>query len=346
MKKLTVILDYDDVLVDCNGYAVEKLNKEIGSHYSIYDITAWGPLGNDLDKRLKYFSDPNFVATMPVLAGAKEFVAELTKIAETLIMTSVEYQCAGARYSHVLENFKEINPGNIIIGNRKDMIKGDLILDDGHHNLANSKIAYPVLFQKPWNFSKTGILSVNGYDAFLQLVRITRDICNKDMSKLDAVSLIGATGSGKKELAARLIQTGKFERVKTYTTKKDNNYHVLDYADFTNRRENGFFSETSMYMGEFYGMRVDDIARIREKGKIPLMILDINGAMSLQLHCNALNVYVRADKEVCTRSILKRNITDEEKVRYILSLDRELCNEDLCDIAVDSRNWENIMKYF
>ena len=346
-RKRKIFLDYDDVLVDCNGYAIRKLNSELNTSYTIYDVKEWGLLNNDLDRRLKYYSDPRFISEIPVLPGAREFVSTLSKKAEVFIMTSVEHCCASARFAHVVENFPEILPGNILLGSRKDMIRGDFILDDGHHNLKNSQIACPVMFQRPWNFSKTGVLSVDSYDAFLRLFETTCSMWNRDTGEANAVSIIGATGSGKKKLAEKLIETGLFERVKTYSTKKDPNYNYLDFNEFTRRRDQGFFSETSSYINQYYGMRCEDMQRILDKGKIPLMILDINGAMAIQSYCRALNVYVKAEKDECVRSILSRNNIDmDEKVQRIVSLDRELLNEDLCDITVTKNEYEKVMDMF
>lgn len=342
-KKLKVILDYDDVLVDCNGAAVKKLNKEIGSSYTIYDITQWGPLGNDLDKRLAYYSDPEFIGSIPLFKGAKEFVHKLSKIVEVFIMTSVEPQCAGSRVNHIVMNFPDVAPGNIIIGNRKDMFHADVILDDGYHNLEHSNTTYPVMFQKPWNFGKTGILSVNSYDAFLQLVNIVCETQTKNAEEAEVVSLIGPTGAGKKMLADALVETGKFERVKTYTTKQNSeDYHILSLEEFTTKKETNFFSETSIYMGDFFGMREDDIKDVIEKGKIPLMILDINGAMAVQAAFNAINVFVKEDKERCIESIVKRQLPIDKTVQKIVSLDLELRNEELCDITVSQDEVEKI----
>ena len=46
---MKVILDYDDVLNECNEEAIRKLNKEYGYSYCLEDITNWGILENELD---------------------------------------------------------------------------------------------------------------------------------------------------------------------------------------------------------------------------------------------------------------------------------------------------------
>lgn len=345
VKPLDVVLDYDDVLVDCNGSAIERLNKEHHTNYTIYDIKSWGSINPELDKRLAYYSDPEFMASLPLLPGAREFVNALSKEARVSIMTSVAPLCAGVRVDHIIRNFPEINPSNIIIGGRKDLIRPDIILDDGHHNLENSNALYPVMYQRPWNYGKTGILSVNGYDAFLQLVHTIKNTQQKDATKAEVVSLIGPTGVGKKKLADALVETGKFERVKTYSTKEDYaHYNVLSFDEFTRREKSGFFTETSSYMGQFFGMCVNDIQHIIEKGLKPIMIVDINGAMAIQSTFNALNVFVKDEKEECIKAILTRQMNVDETVQRIASLDLELRNEEFCDITVDCNNYKKIIE--
>lgn len=333
-KKLNFLLDYDDVLVKCNDTAIKRLNSEYGTEYTIYDIKKWGPMGNRLDERLKYYSDPDFIASLPLMEGAREFVQELSEIGDVFIMTSVESICASARITHILENFPEIPASNILIGGRKDMINADMALDDGIHNLENSNAAYPVLFQRPWNYGKNGILSVSGYKEFLQLAHIIGNFSKKE-GLPELVSIIGPVGSGKKEIANNLIDSGIFKRVATYTTKKDaTSYHIISRDDFTYRKESGFFFETSIYMGEFFGTRYDDIIAVIDEGKIPVMILDINGAMAIQSKFNTLNVFAKTSKEDCIREILSRNFPIDEAVQKITSLDLELHNEELCDLSI------------
>ena len=76
---LKVIIDYDDVLNDCNQAAIEKLNKEEGTRFLLSDIHKWGITRTLLDKRIEYFKDPLFMSTVPLRKGAKKFIKQLSK---------------------------------------------------------------------------------------------------------------------------------------------------------------------------------------------------------------------------------------------------------------------------
>ena len=75
MKKyrLRVGLDVDDILYDCNAYALQRLNEErVGKPpLTIYDIRGWGRGESAVDARLAYFSSPEFVQSQPVLPGQR-----------------------------------------------------------------------------------------------------------------------------------------------------------------------------------------------------------------------------------------------------------------------------------
>ena len=77
-----------------------------------------------------------------------------------------------ARAERLIKDFPEIPAENIIMGTRKDVISLDIMLDDGAHNILNSRAAYPVLFRKPWNEGLSGLLSVNSYDDFLHFCEL------------------------------------------------------------------------------------------------------------------------------------------------------------------------------
>ncbi len=341
-KGFTVILDADDTLYQCNNKAIELLNAERGTSYTIYDIKKWGMTGGLIDERLKYFNDPDFISSLRPINGAQEFVKKLSTIAEILICTDVKPQCAGSRFYSIIRDFPEIPPKNIIIGGRKDLLVADMSLDDGIHNLENSRVDYPVLFQQPWNYGNTGMLSVAGYDEFLELVKLiksTRDCIHH----YEMVVLIGPSGSGKKQVAKQLIQKGNFERVKTYSTKNDTHYHSLSFEEFTLKKDAGFFSETSIYLGDMYGTRKEDIEQVISKGKIPLMILDINGAVAIRHLYDSLNVFVKAPKEDCIFDLLQRNLPTERAVQRITAIDSELRNEELCDLTITKYDFNKII---
>lgn len=335
-KSFKVILDCDDVLYQCNGYALEKLNRVYGSKYMLSDITTWGPLGNSLDRRLQLFSDPDFVSEQPLFPGAKKFVDELSKRSEVVIATNVPAQCAGARIAAIVRDFPEIPLSNILIGGRKDLLTGDMMLDDAPQNLDGANVHYPVLFRQPWNYGRTGMLSISTYREFLTLVDMVKESESMNPCPPEAIVLVGPSGAGKKKLAEKLVAAEpKICRVYSYTTKADPNYKVLSKEQFESERES--FFETSSYMGHLYGTRFTDVQSVIDAGKIPLLVMDMNGMVAMKSHFHVLSVFVKAKKEDCIRDIsvrLLHGMPLDEAVHRIAGIDTELRNEEFCDLTL------------
>lgn len=348
---MRIILDCDDVLFQCNQSAVDQLNKQKGTHYSLESVDAWGKLGNELDERLEFFKDPDFIRSLPVYPGAKEFVQELSERAEVFFATGVEVSCAGARVESMIKQFPEINPGNILIGTRKDILSADFLLDDGFHNICNAQVKYPVLFRRPWNRSVSGRLTVSSYKEFLALI----DLTHKKPSRRDSgsvsmlfdhsktgkvVALVGPSGCGKTTIANQLVKSGNFELVRSYTTRPKRNdkdqYHFLTKDAFLKKKENAFFFETSCYNDQYYGTSMEDLHEIIMREKKALLILDINGAIAMKrtFGDQCTNVFVKREKAYCIQSVLKRRLSIEETTRRLLAMEAELKNEELCDMTI------------
>ena len=167
---LRIILDCDDVLYRTNEAALDRLNKELGTSYVLEDLTKWGSISPELDKRIKYFQDPEFVQAIPVYEGAVDLVSTLSGSCKVILATSVDARCAQARVHAIRRDFQMIMEEDIFICDSKDHLKGDIMLDDGYHNVESSAAILPVLFERPWNRNEGYNPSVQTYGDFLKLV--------------------------------------------------------------------------------------------------------------------------------------------------------------------------------
>ena len=346
MKKyrLQIGLDVDDVLYDCNAFALDWLNREeqIDPPLRLYDIQGWGVGQSRADGRIRYFSDPEFVFSQPILPGAKEFVRHLCDIAEVFFVSAVPPACMSARALRLRKDFPEVPAENILLGTRKDLVRLDILLDDGAHNISHSPATYPVLFRKPWNTHLSGLLSVNTYDDFLHLVEMLREASaapRPDLSKGGVVCLVGPTGSGKNEIAAALVKHYGMKKPITATTRPrregetDADYRFLSEEAFRNEAEAGAFLETTVYSGHHFGTTAAALDAIEGKGDIAVIPIDICGALTLKnrYRSAALLVFVRRRREQVILEIVTRTLDPKDKTCRILSLDDEYRNEELCD---------------
>lgn len=346
--RLRVGLDVDDTIYNCNEYALSIVNSNHPDEepVTINDIKGWGECGRFASERIALYSDPDFVRNQPILPGAQRFVRELAKLADVFFVTAVPAACMSARAERLIHDFPEIPPQNIIIGTRKDVIALDILLDDGAHNISSSKAAYPVLFRKAWNTHLSGLLSVNSYEDFLHLCKMVRNSFTEkapDVSKGGVVCLVGPSGSLKNDIAKALTSLPEFEKPITSTTRprrcdeSDHAYRFISEDEFILEKNEGKFIETTVYSGYHFGTSEGEIAPIVNAGQCAVIPIDICGALTLKniYRSRAMLVFVNRNKSAVLLEIINRNISSEDKMRRIMSLDFEYRNAEVCDIALD-----------
>ena len=349
--RMRTALDVDDVLLECIPYAIKLANEKY--HYNppltIHEVNNWGRLGTRADVIFEFFEDPEFFKNQPIIAGAKEFVKKLSKLTEIFISTSIDPRFMGIRAERLLSEFPEIPAGNIFMGSRKEVLNVDILLDDGMHNVFKSQAAFPILMRRPWNQSATGMLAVNTYDEFLNLIEVIKKSYlqeEKTIKDSGIVVLVGPSGSGKSKLAKKLIQSNpKFEKLKSYTTADptavylNDWYNYISKEDFIKLQEQGAFFESTMYAGHGYGSKKEDVDKILKEGKVVIATMDICGAMTLKSHYdNVITIYLKKNRKELLTSILMKKCSDEEKVNRLISIDDERRNEDICDYSVSVTN--------
>ena len=345
--RLRIGLDVDDTLYECNAYALRLLRAKHGdrSELTMDNISSWGRFGDVRDERLAYFADPDFVRAQPLYAGAQRMVRSLTQFAEVFFVTAAPPACMSARAQRLAADFPEVPVQNILIGTRKDIVNLDILLDDAAHNIAASTATYPVLMRRPWNNDLSGLLSVNSFDDFVHLAQtiansfVAQPPC---LASGGVICLVGPAGTGKNALVQALVGRGVAYKPLTTTTRAplphedENAYRFVSKQQFLDERQKDNFVETTVYGTHFYGTTRGSFAAVDE-GKIAVLPIDVCGAVTMKNRYRerALLVFCRRDKRRILENILARTAPDEEKINRLLSLDFELRNDELCDVAVD-----------
>ena len=356
--RLTTALDIDDLLMECIPYAIRLANEkyQFDPPLTIYEVDRWGKLGTRADVIFEFFTE-EFFRTQPVIRGAKEFVRKLSRMTEVYVCTSVYPEYMSIRIQRIMEEFPEIPQDHIYMGSRKDKINVDILFDDGMHNVFQSNATYPILMRKPWNQDATGMLAVNTYEEFLKLVEVIAEGYNLKPSQIDpevpgVVVLVGPSGSGKNEIARKLVKKSKnFEKLISYTTDATVGlqggewYHYISLEAFREMVENGEMFESTVYAGHHYGSSKGDVEKILEGGKNVLTVMDICGAMALKTHFpKVTTVYIQQNKRDLLENLLQKPLSLDEKVRRILALEAEEKNAEICDYTVKVTTYEAAAK--
>lgn len=344
---LTIGIDWDDVLCDLNARAIELANKEheFNPPLALEEIDTWENTGRASVIK-KYYKEQRLYDAQYVTGEAKKFMSMLCKQADVYICTAVAPDFMGTRVKQIKNAFPDFPEENIIMGFRKSLVKFDVSLDDGAHNILESKSKYPVLFRKPWNHKITGVLAVNTYDDFLQLLeQIKRSMIegNVSLESPAVIALVGPSGSHKTQLLYNLIDNEKFKKPVSYSTNVlCSSSHKFLPEDAFDKKE---MLETTMYAGYAYGTKKKDVEEILNSGSYAVLPLDICGAITMKRYYRTIIVYCKCNKETIIENILSKNITNEEKKLRLLTLEKEMFNERLADLVMNTEeeNYSEIL---
>lgn len=157
------------------------------------------------------------------------------------------------------------------------------------------------------------------------------------------ICLVGPSGSGKTAICEELMkQDNRFQKVRTTTTRNprpnedENAYYFITKEEFEKGNNDGIFLETSEYAGEMYGTPKFAVDAILESNCIPIVPIDLNGALAYkELYGDWVTiVFVYRDKRTIIEAIVERNIPVNEKSKRIIQLDKEFENITFCDRCV------------
>ena len=182
MRKLTILIDMDDVLETLIAGWVQYNNEKFGTNVRPEDVKSWDmslafPTLSKDDVYAAEFDDALWdnVGPMP---GADEALRKLLADGhEIFIVTASYYQTLRAKMENVLfKYFPYITWDQVIITSNKQMIAGDVLIDDGPHNLKcgnYAKILFDASHNKNFDEKSIDAVRVHNWDeAYAQICTI------------------------------------------------------------------------------------------------------------------------------------------------------------------------------
>ena len=156
-----------------------------------------------------------------------------------------------------------------------------------------------------------------------------------------ALILAGPSAVGKTTVMEKLKELcPKFCLVRSATTRPSRNdgfndeYIYLSKEEFLSAAKVGNMLEYTEFGGNYYGTPASELSRIIGEGRIPLLILDLNGVRSLkekQLGLRIVAVYIYEENEVLDSRLYERmknsGFTEQARVTYEKrkQMNREYC---------------------
>ena len=169
--KLTILVDMDDVMEDLLPAWLEVLNEKYGKSVFIGDVTEWNfyHLYPDLTREQirSVLDEYDLWRRVYPKTGAKEYVKRLMDDGHKVyVVTAAHPDTLSERYNTVIrKHFPFIKATQIITTYHKQMIRGDILIDDGPHNLAGGDY-FKILMDAPHNryFDEQQIDAVRVYN--------------------------------------------------------------------------------------------------------------------------------------------------------------------------------------
>ena len=176
---MTILVDMDDTMEQLLEALVDRANKCFGRHADVDEVTDWSIVCAfpGLDKRqiLDLMHEENFWEDVKPVPGAAEALKHfMDEGHEVYVVTATEFEHIYEKMKKVLfRYFPFLSPRQVIIACRKQMIRGDVLIDDGIHNLEGGEYR-KLLFTRPYNreydAEANGMIRVNNWDEIVRII--------------------------------------------------------------------------------------------------------------------------------------------------------------------------------
>lgn len=141
MRSLTVLVDMDDTIEGLLQAWVNYLNERHGTTVDKEDVTEWdvSMFFPNIPKAEVYtpLQEDSFWETVKPFDDAAKYIKKLMDDGhKVLIVTTSDYRTLRSKMENVLfKYFPMFTWNDVIITAHKQLVKGDVLVDDGIHNL-------------------------------------------------------------------------------------------------------------------------------------------------------------------------------------------------------------------
>jgi 5'(3')-deoxyribonucleotidase len=170
MKKLEILVDLDEVLNNLLECWVSFLNDKHGLDADMQDKKTWGlgPLFPSLTaKEIDYpLFDDNFWSGLVPQPYSVEYLHKMILDGHNVsIVTATHvYKTLPAKMDWLFCNYPYLSWSDVILANRKQLISGDVLIDDAIHNLEGgkyTKLLYDSPYNRDYNAEYNGMIRVH-----------------------------------------------------------------------------------------------------------------------------------------------------------------------------------------
>jgi 5'(3')-deoxyribonucleotidase len=158
---MVILVDLDNVLINTGEAWVEILNERHGTTVKYDDVSEWDMTKFfptlTRDEVYMPLSDGSVWERVSPIPGARETIQNMIDDGDDVyVVTSSSLNTIGRKWKEVLQKFfPMIKHSHVIVAERKQMIMGDVLIDDAPFNLEGG-MYYGILFNAPHNAGYDG----------------------------------------------------------------------------------------------------------------------------------------------------------------------------------------------
>ncbi|MBQ7736910.1 MAG: hypothetical protein IJT62_03650 [Oscillospiraceae bacterium] len=179
MKKLTILIDMDDTIEQLLQAWVRDANRLYGTNTAYEDMKSWDVSaafpGLTREQVFSVPLRPGFWKTVEPIPGAPEAVKRLMDAGhEVYIVTATPHESVPEKMNDLLFRcFPFLSWHQVIITWHKQMIRGDVLIDDGVHNLEGGdyvKILMTAPHNESYDAAANGMIRVHGWTEIEEII--------------------------------------------------------------------------------------------------------------------------------------------------------------------------------
>ena len=169
----TILIDIDDTIENLCETWIDWLNKQYGTSVKYEEITEWdiSRFFPSLTKEQVFepLHNPEIWEWVKPKPGAVEYVKKFIDDGfNVYLCTATDYRNIKPKFESVVQKyFPYISWNQVIVTSCKQMIKADILIDDGVHNLENgdyAKILVSAPHNADYNAEQNGVVRANSWE--------------------------------------------------------------------------------------------------------------------------------------------------------------------------------------
>ena len=170
---MIILVDMDDTIEEMLVTWIEHVNRKYGRNTTYEDIKEWdvSKAYPGLTRKQVYdvILENDFWKDVKPMEGASEALQRFMERGhKILLVTATPYESLPGKMDHLIfRHFPYFSWEDVIVTRQKQMIRGDVLIDDGPHNLEGgdyAKILLDAPYNRQYDAEANGMLRVYSWD--------------------------------------------------------------------------------------------------------------------------------------------------------------------------------------